>query len=137
MKRVISISFLLLANVIILAHAVIPHHHHDGLIFLLTAAHQEHDDHDGEQDHTCNYPPCHDGAEECLSSTLFVKLDQNKQLFQQDFEILPCVFSLFLDYSIPQIVDNVGLPFRQKPYLIFYHTEYISQSLGLRAPPIC
>ncbi len=30
MKRKVSIMFLLLANVFLLAHAVVPHHHHDG-----------------------------------------------------------------------------------------------------------
>lgn len=31
MKRSVSIMFLLLANVFLLAHAVVPHHHHDSV----------------------------------------------------------------------------------------------------------
>ena len=31
MKRSVSIIFLLLANVFLLAHAVVPHHHHDSV----------------------------------------------------------------------------------------------------------
>jgi hypothetical protein len=31
MKRSVSIIFLLLANVFLLAHAVVPHHHHDSM----------------------------------------------------------------------------------------------------------
>ena len=141
LKKAIAISFLLFANTIWLAHAIIPHHHHNGLIFILTTAHQahdcnSHDDNDAHSDGNCDYPLCNSGIENCELATIYAKFDSDKRIVSDNLDLLPVVFALFSNDDIPQITDDTGLPFRQKPYLIS-HTEYISQSIGLRAPPAC
>jgi len=135
MKRAISLSFLLLVNMIILAHAVIPHHHHAGEIHVVTAHHE----HDG------NLPDRHhsdDTHRFWLLTMVKVRLGNDKQINQSnDFDfaidLLPCFLPLFSDDTILPIKDDVGLLFAYHPYLQSCHIEFISQSLGLRAPPVC
>jgi hypothetical protein len=125
MKRALSLSFLFLTGVIILAHAVIPHHHHDGVPDVTI-----HHERDG------NIPDY--GTYECwLLTVVKARMSNDKQICQThgyNFNLLTYLFS---DNSIPQVKDDIGQPFSQKPYLQSFHTAYISQSLGLRAPPVC
>ena len=144
-KRGISISFLLLTNVILLTHSVAFHHHHDGIPIASPAAHHDHDcsahhHNDSQPVERCNHLHCPGNIEDCTLTTIYIRFDNVRQIVQLhslDFDLSPCVFTLSPDYSAPHIADDVGLPFRQKPYLISYLSEYISQSLGLRAPPFC
>jgi hypothetical protein len=147
MKRALGISFLLLANVITLVHSVVPHHHHNGIPVAFAITHHEHSDieHDHHL-HDTAQPVKQEGdshkhtiAEECLLQTVYVKINHGERAFRlmdNGFDPFFCLFVLYATYSIPEITDY-GLPFWQKPYLISYLTEYISQSLGLRAPPVC
>ena len=143
MRRVIAISFLVLANIIILAHAVVYHHHYIPVAW--TDIHHEHDcnlpDHyhdDTQPIGHCNDSNCLGDVEDCLLTAIYVKLNNNRRSIQLlDFDLFPYSLFSFSNYSISQVEDDTNLPFRQKPYLISYLTEYISQSHGLRAPPIC
>lgn len=150
MKKAIALSFLLLASIVVLAHAVIPHHHHNQIPVVVCNNHHElesttnrhHHHNDTHPIDQCADPDghCHGVIEDCLLAKVFVRVSYDKQASQSlgiDFNLLPCIVSLFSGYSIPEIDDDIGLPFRQKPYLLSYHTEYISVSLGLRAPPVC
>ncbi len=147
MKQAITLSFLLLVNMIILAHVIIPHHHNKVPV-ALTSLHHEHSGNAMYKHHHQDTVPVeHDGnhhgqdvVEDYLLQHVFSRLGNNKQTCRSldfNFDLLYCIVSLFSEYSIPQITDNDGLPFREKPYLLSFHTEYISVSLGLRAPPIC
>lgn len=135
-KKTIALAFLMIANAIILVHTVIPHHLHNCIPIAFVTS-QYH--HDNQPVGHCNDHNCNGNFEDCALTKIYVKFDNDRQKVQLhsfDFDLLPCVFILFSDYSTPPTADNVGLSFRQKPYLISYHTEYISQSLGLRAPPL-
>jgi hypothetical protein len=123
MKRLIALLFLLIPSVIILGHAIIPHHDDNNILL-----HQGNDNADE-----------HNGAVSCLLSQVYVKINKEEQLFQAvdfDFDFVPCLLSLFSGSLVSEITDLISLPFRQKPYLRFYHAELISLSLGLRAPPV-
>ena len=54
-KKITAISFILLANIVLLAHTVIPHHHHDAIVCVEQTHCQHHAQHhsDGlaEQEH--------------------------------------------------------------------------------------
>jgi len=126
--KITALLFFMLASVSILAHNVIFHHHLDDIQHIVQ----------------CNHTHCHGNIEDCSLAHIYVKPYVYNQTFlphnydfEYDFEPLPCFFTLFSGYSIPQIAEDIGLSFRQKPYLISYHSKYISQSLGLRAPPAC
>ena len=123
--KITALLFFMLASVSIVAHSVICRHHLDDIQSVAQ----------------CDHTPCHGNIEDCALTNIYVNPCRCNQMFLPhncNFELFPCFLILFSDYSIPQIADDVGLPFRQKPYLIIpYLTEYISQSLGLRAPPSC
>ena len=65
MKRSVSIIFLLLANVFLLAHAVVPHHHHDNMPVAVLDLHGHHHDNDSHHHDASQH---HDGPETCLIS---------------------------------------------------------------------
>ena len=142
LKKAIAISFLCFASTILLAHTITPHHHHDGLIYIITAAHghdccHPHNDHDSlPDDGICDYPLCNNSISDCESAKIYVIYDNDRRVDAHNSDLFPVVIALFPNETTPLIADDTGLPFRQKPYLIT-HTEYFSQSPGLRAPPVC
>jgi hypothetical protein len=123
MKRIVALFFLLIPSILTLGHAVIPHYYDHTL-----SAHQN-----------CKTDE-HNSSEFCLLSQVYVKISKEEQLIQPvefNFNVFPCLLFLFPVNSVAKITDLNCLPFRQKPYLLFYHITYISHSIGLRAPPVC
>jgi hypothetical protein len=121
MKRAISLSFLLLAGIVVLAHAVIPHHHHDGIPIFV--AHDEQDDN----------LPNHDKNKCWLSLIVKKRLGNDRQtchLLDCDFDL----FTLLYDDTILLIKNDVDILPEHHPS---FHTEFIIRSTGLRAPPVC
>ncbi|MDR0796530.1 MAG: hypothetical protein LBE79_10875 [Tannerella sp.] len=128
LKKVIALSFLMIAGIILLVHAVIPHHHHGGISCISYATHKQ----DGNSTDD-------DAHEDCLLTKVCLRWSNDKQNFNfHDFDFVPllCTFILFSEYSSFQIKDDIGLLLREKPYL-HGHTELITRSTGLRAPPVC
>jgi hypothetical protein len=119
-KKAISLSFLLIVNIVILTHALIPHHHHHGIPVIPVAA--QHDN---------SHPDDPDNSE-----VVYVRLNNEKQLIQSlDFNYFPSFFTLFAGFTVENITADSGRPFKQKPYLLSYNTACIAQLHGLRAPP--
>ena len=138
-KKVVSLSFLLLANTAIVAHSVVCHHHDNPMSVAMCAANQQHRcDENAEHQHR------HDSGntnqccvfDNCLLNIPFTKAAGYKQI-KPTFNNVVSIISNFPVYRITQITDLAGLPFRQKPYLQLFYPEFISQSMGLRAPPGC
>jgi hypothetical protein len=136
MKRAISLSFLLLANIILLAHVLIPcQHDHDTIICsCLPADHCETHD-TGNQQHGEDCPM----EESPMDVDLYVRHTNINSV--NDFCLNGAVHypMLFLVSNNPivEINDPKDLPMWQTPYMLTCHTDYISHSLGLRAPPAC
>jgi hypothetical protein len=108
-----------------LGHAVIPHYYDDIIVVHENDKTDEHDD-----------------AASCLLTQVYVKINKDEQLFKSDdfdfiFKLLPCLSFLSSVAPIAETADTGIFSFRQKPYILFYQIEYISHSLGLRAPPVC
>jgi hypothetical protein len=123
MKKAISVSFLLLANIVLLAHAVVPHHYH-GQVPVISCDFQ-HEQNDDTNDHN-----------DCLLSKVYLRFGGDKQLLpfiDVNAELFFCLLPVFSD----GFSNLETLPFRYKPYLQFLYLAQISQSLGLRAPPAC
>ena len=132
MKRTVSLSVVLFANVMMLVHGVIPHHHNQDVIHI--AIHHKHDD---------RIPDRHsDNMHEYGLLTIFkTRIGPNKQLGQSiDFNLgmdfSPLFFTFFSD-DIPPIIDNVGLQLGYHAFILLSYTDIISCSKGLRAPPLC
>ena len=142
MKKGTAIFFILLANIILLAHAVVPHHYHQNKVCVNSShcqsdsyAHQ-HDtskpnhEHDGENDsHFC-----------VLKQVVFITSNQwdqfDKCLFGSykplsllDFQAV--LFDNGFNALIPRIVSTGQTLFKTSTYLSF-----VSSSIGLRAPPV-
>jgi hypothetical protein len=54
-----------------------------------------------------------------------------------NIELLPCLLPLLSVNITVDINELEGLPFSPKPYLLSGYSATISQSIGLRAPPVC
>lgn len=144
---------ILLANMLILAHAVVPHHHHNKMFVafvnvlgddargLLDHEHGHEHHHDGPAHH-------HDGdTEDCLMSeaeaaaALKIQADDGGGWTATPFQdtgdggqILLAAIALYELSFIPYYnEDHV----RRRPYVASGHTDFIARSKGLRAPPAC
>jgi hypothetical protein len=143
-KRVISLSAHLFVSMVLLAHLFVCHHHdhdHDNQTLVAACAtNQEHDcNHDTEQHKDC--PDANDVhkccvVDNCILNDLFAPTNIVK-LPKKFFNSFDFFTSNISDNQTIQVADLSGLPFRQKPFIPLFYTEFISQSIGLRAPPIC
>ena len=140
LKKAISLFFLLLANVIILVHIAIPHIHHSNTVVCFGVTHcEEHDEaHSHSHDTGCHTHDDGEGLEECPLKEQYVRFENITSLADYGLHNVqyPVLF-LFAINLVVEITDLEGLPFRQNPYVPLFYSEFISQSIGLRAPPVC
>ena len=125
--KIITLSGWLIVGTIMLAHAIVPHHHHDGISCISYTHHDTSAQHSGES------------HENCLLMKVYLIWSKDKQMHQLhyfDFTPLPCQVILFFDDFTCRIIDDFGLLFGQKPYLLPNYTTIIARSSGLRAPPV-
>lgn len=142
-KRLIALTLLMLANIFLLAHVVLPHSHHDGVVCfsLEEMVHQHHCSHNHVDACDCNCHHAenhhhHGDSEDCNLKEIVIRQDNNSH-----HEILPCATCLSLLYTIYSlndlylVVPEYGHRLVQKPYLITYIPPYVGTISGLRAPP--
>ena len=144
-KKIILLSFLLFANVLLLVHAVFPHHYHEdtGLCFTFHCR-----DSKEAHSHENNKPQTHQhegnpSPDICQIDDVYTTANN---IIKNTYKAACCEH---IDCDCEQVlhllilnhlnISDFGteLPFQPKPYLVSYHTKYISRSLGLRAPPVC
>ena len=138
LKRAISFSFLLLANILVLAHVFISHHHHHDEIEACVVPHcedahhcHEHQQHEHENNHFPDkccidiYPPANNNIKHTCRS------HKNCDCGQVFFALIATPLYTH------DFVDDTIIHFRQNPFVPLFYSEFISQSLGLRAPPAC
>ena len=140
MKRKMAILFIVLANFIILAHAVVPHHHHHEDIYfhhntkdccnssvLFSFTHNDDD---------CSHNDSE--RETCKLQDLLSKLVLNTKEREAFITALEADFQ---DYYIAQLLmSDMEQEVEQhtyKPYIFYLpHSEVVALPL-LRAPPYC
>lgn len=137
-KKRIAYGLFLIANILLLAHAVIPHHHHGSVVCVeQTHCHDDalpHNHHDAGTDHQ------HDGdnnSSYCILKQSFVDpSSQGKQLksseyywdhHYQDYYIL----SNFGLANVPDVSKEISYVPVHSTYIL----PFVTLSLGLRAPP--
>ena len=158
MKKSFGVLFILLATLVILAHAFVPHHHHDRIVVsffgpsfiekIFEQVHHHHHkhlhSHDHSQDHTPVNPDHEDKySEDCLLDDLYRRLNQTRkhQLTGDDdskssnFDHVP--FFVAAPVQQIEIKDYGEFPFRQNPYLPASFLTLIGCSLSFRGPPVC
>jgi Family of unknown function (DUF6769) len=132
--------FVLLANMVLLAHAVIPHHHHteDPVEIVVECTNTNHEDH---TDHK-RIPVCDDDHKEgeiapCITTTMLVPNNQFRAITSLEqittSNVLPFTLLVFNYNTIPdgtinsvEVIENVPL-----------YSRLLTSSQGLRAPPVC
>ena len=141
MKRAISLSFLLLANMIMLAHVLISHHHHEktGVCFInfhgkdCKEAHQHDSQTRGNESNPVSNRCCFDNIYPPEKNDLKNTCRLHKKC--DCGQVLYILISNTLDTRT--FVDDTVIHFRQNPFVPLFYADYISQSLGLIAPPVC
>ena len=143
MKRAIYIFFILLADMTILAHTVIPHHHHYRNNMLITEIDLfDRSSFDLFHRH-CNYPNSKD-TEECpISDTIATVTPQSlkEERFDSDFfkpiegNSLLCIVSE--NCSVFECTHTQSVPCLFKPYLEKSLLNEDFCTSALRAPPVC
>jgi len=140
-KRVISLSILLLANVIMLAQPVvryIQNYNNQAPVVACSTNQKRNCSKHTEQQSCSNTTHEKKGCdtEKCLLRNLFSQ-ENSIKLPKPIFNDFDFTISDILACRITPITDLTGLPFRQKPYIPLFYADFVSQSIGLRAPPVC
>ena len=136
----------MLANIILLAHTIVPHHHHENDVvcffdsYCKDCKEAQNHEHHNTLNHLCEnggnlsekcciidnvYIPAHNHT---IKSTFFHI--HSKCHCDQMFEML-----MPNSLNIQDFDDKTLITYQHKPDSVNYHTDFISQSLGLRAPP--
>ena len=143
-KKIVCISALLLANVLLLAHAVIPHHHHqeDAVVCFLDTHYEDCEEaHSHEQCDNQIYkhetPPVSERC--CIVDNVYIHADNNIKTTSRSHTTGDCGQILYVlilnDLDIQGFIANTIRHLRQNPYVPLFYSEFIAQSIGLRAPP--
>ena len=141
-KRTTAIFFILLANIILLAHAVVSHHHHQEQVCIVNAHCQN--DSIAHKHNTSGHNHQHDGENSSESCALKQAVVIPANSLRQEFKCLGCddnhspfihfqaiLFSNEFMSFVPKIISDAQIPLKTSS-----HFNFVSTSLGLRAPPI-
>jgi hypothetical protein len=143
-NRVATILFILLANIVLLAHTVIPHHHHNEKICVIdshcddhsNSAAEEHNHESHEHDNSQNKTNC------VLDLTYIAPVFQGKQelISVIIFNLYPNAHCLQAILLGAYVFDNkTGMHYSDAPPIFFnasLYSNFVNRIQGLRAPPI-
>ncbi len=135
--------FLIFAGFILLAHTVIPHHHHDDSTIVLLSIHKSnctpHDHNQCDSNHCDNSDrDCRDNSKNCTDANIVLKGgdDSREELTVEVNDLTP----LLLLFSAVDEYHTLIEDFQSEFYDTFTipdYTDYLPDSQGLRAPPVC
>ncbi|MGE0020795.1 MAG: DUF6769 family protein [Draconibacterium sp.] len=136
-RKTTAIIFILLANIILMAHAVFPHHHHDQQVFL-NLSHCQHTNNDSST-HPADCTHEHDSSSpvtNCILKQLVV-VPANQGRIEPVVLYLENIADCFILHSGYSDELQCTELFRINPYpkdVPLFQT-YLDYSQGLRAPP--
>ncbi len=147
MKRTIYIFILLLADIAVLAHTVIPHHHHHNKIFIASVNFFNNNSFDIASFPHCNCPYNdneQNNVEDCpineaIASTVFRMQEDDRIDFYAPYtnDYNSDLFTVSTDVCAISPDFLWSSPFILCPYFTGDYLNQISYSCGLRAPPAC
>lgn len=134
-KKITAYSFILLANIVLLAHAVLPHHHHEQQVCIErthcasdTETHVHNNDaKDHQHDGNANSTACV-LKQAILIPSAQIRILNNCDNHNHDFYIL----SNFGHVDLQPVSEVVTC----NPEFPSFFISFVTTSLGLRAPPI-
>jgi hypothetical protein len=147
LKKIVRFTLLLFANATLLAHVAIPHHHHENALVCFFNS-------NGEESHeTCNHKHQTEQNQQnknnenpsekcCFIDNVYLPAHNHTTKttchVHKKCDCGQTPFTLISNtFDFQDIAETTLFHFRHKPYLVDYLTDYISQTLGLRAPPVC
>jgi cell division protein FtsL len=147
MKKITALSLLILANIVILAHAVIPHYHHNRIpVAIINISHTDDNTEHSDAYHThangeSNHGD-HSTDDECALHKLYFNTDN-----QDNLSSINPITSGSNNHDFPMIylfipAESESLYFKElypdpNYYLFSFYSHYITHFIGLRAPPVC
>lgn len=130
-----------LANVFMLAHAIVPHYHHDGIVCFNVNEHQQEILHQQECGHHHSENDIgHSELEHCNLQYIIERtgtsIDEDMSSFSVYLSTLEC--ACFLCYDNSFVSDQLLLNGEKyyDTYTNYYKTPYTGSHFGLRAPPM-
>ena len=140
MKLKTALVFLIIVNMILLAHALFPHHHHNYQVCLVNS--HCHDDSKAHKHNADEHNHDHDGnnkTQNCLlKQVVIIPSNSFKYQFKCiDYSLFNSNLQFIPFYSETSAFAVSPVSFSKKKPV--YKSEYsflINHSLGLRAPPI-
>jgi len=140
-KKRAAIFLILLANIVFLAHAVVPHHHHESQVCLESCSCQS--DCSTHEHNTSAHNHNHDGSDCSVNCVLkqTVVIPSNQLRHELKYATGENHHSPFNNFHAI-IINHEQLSFAPKiisiaqiPLIISSHSQFNSGSTGLRAPP--
>ena len=140
-KRFTALSFILIANIVLLAHVVLPHHHHDAEI-CMESQHCETEDsgHNHDQDDTEHKNHQHHGESETsncvLDQDIPILTNKVKTGSQLSDISANTIYTTYISLNKLDLCNYKANRTNAPPPLIKQrYTEYAPGTFGLRAPP--
>lgn len=139
-KRITAILFILLANIILLAHAVIPHLHNNGLPSLvkLHSIHSHNLQYDAHDHNAKDHEPDTDIDASCILKQSYPPSNSS---FRLECQCNDCTVDYHSNLAIINNINrfNLSIPPKLKnsspPILDSFYSVHVSICSGLRAPP--
>ncbi|HBL77329.1 MAG: hypothetical protein A2W90_21840 [Bacteroidetes bacterium GWF2_42_66] len=137
-KKITAFVFIVLANFVLLVHAVIPHHHHQSHVCIENS----HCQCDSETHSHCNPEHEHDGndSNDCLLKQVVAlpsnQVKQECKCICTDHHSHPdhssfVLFNTGAEVSIPIFYFDTSIPI-----IVFSYPSLVITTAGLRAPPV-
>ena len=149
-KKLLALTCILLANILLMAHSFVPHSHHNGMLCLQMTMHSGivEEDHNHGIGEFCKHSQekhadgaehnNHKDTEDCDLKTLMSRqMNAQRDVLDNVTFMATLFYSTYLLNSLYLDEPDFGLRLRLKPYLISYTTPCISAATALRAPPVC
>lgn len=140
LSKIVSISLLVIANLILLAHDVIPHHHHDDHVCFEHGSCAAHHSDESENE---KQPSDENKDEACCSLADLLIIPAGSRFEEINCSCCPSVHDsedLNLVFLKSTEFDNATilrpLLFRQHTRKTIFYLAFSSLSAGLRAPPV-
>jgi hypothetical protein len=141
-KKIIAYIFIFIANLVLLAHAVVPHHHHHHQICIQRTTCNENDNNNNHSHKTSasdHEQSCNTDLTKCLLKQAFVVPSTQSRIIResendtnfnnQEF----CFISILGQLDLSSVLQNIAYISQLPPIL----KSIVTVTNGLRAPPMC
>lgn len=150
-RRMIAILLMTLANVFMLAHAIMPHHHHEGLVFFsaekecCSTTQHSCSDHmecctdseaETEKEHQTHHDNCDLPQQVERDGRSINEGFSSFQLKKDITDSCLCILCYVCNQSVVELDEiTLGKYKRYTEYTETYTSPYVGAIFGLRAPP--